>query len=206
MAKQSKHYQTGFSSGTLLSREFNAVLSGFQDFNDLKVGIEAIPLSIIPVNAESSRKRYMTELKKRLVFLSNDLFISYKEASDTGKQTILFFLACKCYDLIAEFMIQVVREKWLNMDKTLSVSDFQGFLYEKSDHDPSLVSLTENTRGKLAQVLLKMLKELGMLNNGRLQKIEYDISILYLIARQGDRWFLDVMLLNDAEKKRIAEL
>ena len=39
-----------------------------------------------------------------------------------------------------------------------------------------------------------------MIVNGKLTKLEINESILREIVKNGDQWFLDVLLLNDQEK------
>lgn len=203
MAKDQIKYQTGFSSGALLYKEADAVITRIQDYESFIKGDSKIDYRWVPVNSESSQKRYAQELEKRLRIIEVNVISFYKHLSENDKRILLFYAACKYYPLIADFMIEVVLNKWLHLDKELDVDDFQNFLHRKMDNHPELEAITEKTRSKLSQVMMKMLKELGMLHKGKLIKIEYDMQVFNPIIKNEDGWFLDVMLLNEIDKKEI---
>lgn len=195
-----KRYDLGFSAGTLLSEAFEAILGHSSNLQDLYSEQTTVDFTIIPSNAETSQKRYFREVMKRIRALPLPVLEEYPLASDSGKRLIEFFAACKRYSIIAEFMIQVVRKKWLNLDFELDKHDFISFLMLKLASSNHKVSVSDQTIAKLAQVMLKMLRELGMYNGKEFTKIDFDHRLLNIIARSGNEWFLDVMLLTDDEK------
>jgi Mor family transcriptional regulator len=89
------------------------------------------------------------------------------------------------------------------MDKEITTYDFYHFLYKQMDRHPELEKLKPSTLNKLSQVVLRILSELGMQKDNILSKITYNNKILEAIALNGDSWYLDVLLLNENEKKEI---
>lgn len=204
--EKNKNYGLGFTSGALLLKDAVKYVAAIQDYVQFLNGNEEIDDAILPINAETSRKRIAYELKERLMQLPDSSFFDYFENGDEkDKNLILFYCICKKYLLITEFMLQSVVEKWRNMDYDLSTDDFQNFLYIKMDTVPKLMEISEHTRYKSAQITLKILKEIGLLQNNQLKKIPYNPIILKAIEKSGDSWFLDILLLSDAEKKEILE-
>ncbi len=197
-------YKTGFTSGALLFDDSNAAINSISDELAFINGKENIDDSVLLINSESSKKRIRAEIERRLRIINNPAIISlFKITDETNKKLILFYAACKLYPLLSDFMLEVVLNKWYNMDYELTTDDFQNFIYHKSDNHPELLEITDNTKYKLSQVTLKMLKELGLLKEYKLQKIEFDTQILIEIAKNGDLWFLELIFLNKMEINEI---
>jgi hypothetical protein len=194
-------YKFGFSAGSLLLKETEAILNEIKSPASFISGDEIVSFRIIPINSETSQKRMLSEVTKRVRSTKNPEFIELFLSSDRNqKLVLLFYFLCKDYQLITDFMLQKVREKWLNLDKEISTHDFSSFLNSKIDSNPEIETISEMTRYKLSQVAIKILKDVGMIVNGKLTKLEVNESILQEIVKNGDVWFLDVLLLNDHEK------
>lgn len=194
-------YKFGFSAGSLLLKETESILHEIKLPSDFISGTEVVSYRIIPINSETSQKRMLSEVSKRVRSTKNPVFIELFLSSDyKQKLVLLFYFLCKDYQLITDFMLQKVREKWLNLDKEISTHDFTSFLNSKIDSNPEIETISELTRYKLSQVAIKILKDVGMIVNGKLTKLEINESILREIVKNGDQWFLDVLLLNDQEK------
>jgi hypothetical protein len=197
-------YSTAFTAGALLLRETEAFIIEIKDFEEFLCGNENIDSNVIPVNAESSKKRLKNEIEKRLLAINNEnLLNQFSSLDKNGKNTMLFYGICKCYPIIKHFMLEAVLNKWQNLDVDLEVNDFSNFIYRKMDFHPELEKITDKTIYKCGQVVLKMLKDLGMLNHNKLQKITVNNAVLKNIVSIGDNWFLDVIVLNETEKQEI---
>lgn len=199
----SKRYNIGFSTGALLFEKANSLILGIKSIDDYLQGDEKLDSGLILVNSEVSNRKYLGEINKRLQGINEELYVNYINSDDQTRRLILFYLTCKSYSLITEFLIEVVLEKWLNLDREISTEDFQLFFDLKSETYEELEQVTANTRYKLSQTVLKILKEVGMVKGGQLHKLFYAEDTLEIIARTGDAWFLDVLLLNKIEKEEI---
>lgn len=198
-------YNLGYTTGALMFEHFDAVINESNDFSLLVSGNENIDYHIIPVNAESSQKRYLSEIKKRLKNIPISVLDFYMTSDDTSKKVIQFYAICRYYKIVLEFMIEVIRNKWLHLDFELERYDYKNFLQEKLLESNQAGYVTAKTLNKLTQVFFKMLIELGMYSGKTFNKINVDDSLMRTIAKSGDNWFLDVMLLSDDEKKEIYE-
>ena len=197
-------YSTAFTAGALLTRETEAFISAINNIDDFLEGNEIIDFNVIPVNAESSKKRLKHEIEKRLFALNNENLINKFSISDINcKDLILFYSICKCYPIIKHFMLEIVLNKWQNLDFELEIFDFKNFLYRKMDFHPELEKITEKSIYKCGQVVIKMLVDLGMLNKNKIQKIQISNSVISECNKVGDHWYMDVLLLNDIEKQEI---
>ncbi len=197
-------YSTAFTAGALLLRETEAFINEINDFEAFLSGNENIDSNVIPVNAESSKKRLKNEIEKRLLAINNEnLLNQFSSLDKNGKNIMLFYGICKYYPLIKHFMLAAVLNKWQNLDVYLEVNDFSNFIYRKIDFHPELEKITDKTIYKCGQVVLKMMKDLGMLNHNKLQKMSINNAVIKNIVSSGDNWFLDVLLLNETEKQEI---
>lgn len=199
MTEKGPKYKFSFTAGALLSREFDLVINAINDFNAFIDGSEKVDPKILAVNAETAQIRYLSEVKNRIFELTPSLLENYASLDDDDRKVIQFYSVCKRYHLVRDFMLEVVRDKWMNLDLNISTDDFELFMFKKMDLHHELEAISEKTRYKLSQVTLKMLKELGMLNKKQLTKLANSTAIAQ-IFETGDTWFLDVMLLNDEEK------
>ncbi|WP_296317615.1 BrxA family protein [Winogradskyella sp. UBA3174] len=204
MTNEIKKYSTGFTSGALLYKEAPFVINAINDSKEFLLGKEGLRQEFLPHNSEASKKRIRQELEKRLRALNDSKFIELFQISDeSNKKLILFYASCKLYDLLADFMLEVVLHKWNNIDLDLTSDDFQNFIYKKMGKHDELSEITENTRNKLSQVAITMLKQLGLMQKGKLIKIEFDDSVLKAILKNGDTWFLEAIFLKDHELKEL---
>jgi len=204
LTNEIKKYSTGFTSGALLYKEAPFVINAINDSKEFLLGKEGLRQEFLPHNSEASKKRIRQELEKRLRALNDSKFIELFQISDeSNKKLILFYASCKLYDLLADFMLEVVLHKWNNIDLDLTSDDFQNFIYKKMGKHDELSEITENTRNKLSQVAITMLKQLGLMQKGKLIKIEFDDSVLKAILKNGDTWFLEAIFLKDHELKEL---
>lgn len=204
MIKNKIKYNTGFSTGALLLKESFPVILNIKEAQAFMKGFEDIDPSVIPVNSEASKKRLAREVRRRIQSLENPIFIEYfVSGNNQDKKLILFYALCKTYQLIIDFLLDTVLDKWYNMDFEVTSYDFQLYVYKKIEQHPELEKLSEKQIKKLSSISILALKELGMLQNKKLQKLEFNSQILNSIERNGDSWFLEVLLMNESERQEI---
>ena len=199
-AKETK-YKLGFTAGALLLKEAEVLIDAIQDEVAYMEGEEHLEEGVLTTKFESSKKRLKQELDKRLRNLEDPEFLRlFSSLEEPGRNLLLFYAAAKYYNIIADFMLEVVRNKWMNMDVQLLKEDFLNYLFLKADKHVELDSFSEGTKSKAGEVTLKMLKELGMLDKKKLQKINPSPELLQLVVKNNDSWFLDALLLGTDEK------
>ena len=199
-----KRYQTGYSTRSLMIKEFDAILNSVNDFEAFINGEEKVDIGVIPVNSERSKKIVLTEVNKRVRSLAKPVFLElFVTGNGKDKALILFYAACKAYQLIPDFVIDTVLPKWYNMDYELSSYDFKAFIFRISENHPEFEGFTEKNLSNISGATIKILREAGILNKNTLVKADYNERILKEIISNGDSWFLEVLLLNESERQEI---
>ena len=198
-----KKYDISYRQGALMSDYFDAVMNAITDFDLFVSGDEQLHYSIIKANSEASQQRYLRELTRRIKQLSGSMFNYYFTADTNNKRVIQFYTICKTYSIISEFMIEVVRNKWLNLNFDLEPYDFKNYLIEKLEQTGVLEQTTETTLYRLGQVFFKMLQELGMYKKEKFNTIKIDPQLMQLLYQAGDEWFIDAMLQSEDDKKQM---
>ncbi|MBK8706784.1 MAG: DUF1819 family protein [Saprospiraceae bacterium] len=95
-----------------------------------------------------TNKREFQELIKRYLHLTpvqRALIIEM----DTNSQKHLALLAiCKVYSFLRDFIVEVVREKFLSLDFQLTDGDYLSFYNRKLEQHPELEEFAESTTKK----------------------------------------------------------
>jgi hypothetical protein len=82
-----------------------------------------------------------------------------QSGSNTDQQQLLWLAACKRYEVLRDFGNEVLRGRFLRLDRVVTADDFDEFLESKAIWHPEIEKLTETTRAKPRQVALRMLRE-----------------------------------------------
>ena len=149
----------------------------------------------------TTNKRMVSEFKKRI----DNLTVSQQElllnSNFSNQKQLAFLSACKTYSLLRDFVIEVVREKYLIMDFNLSDTDYISFIRRKEINHDELANLTDQTQAKVKQVVFKILEQAGIINNVRDKEIQLQLlgeSTKKSIIEDNPEW-LKVFLLSDMD-------
>lgn len=197
---KTKKYNMSFTTGALLHRESSLVLKTYlrlQDWNEVEK--EILDKNILQSRTQSTSKRIYREIASRLTKLSKNEFLTLHSATDKDQGYILWLSICRKYKFIAEFAHEVVREKFLNLQDTISFEDYAAFFNAKAEWAPELDALSQNTQKKLRQILFRMLREANLLSidnhiipvmhNQRLDVFfEEKNSFLFFPVHSPNRW------------------
>jgi hypothetical protein len=85
------------------------------------------------------------------------------EADRQNQAYLLWMAICRRYQFIADFAVEVIRERFLSLKADLNPVEFDIFYNRKSEWHQELDKIQPSTRGKLRQVLFKMLKDANLL-------------------------------------------
>lgn len=189
------NYSLGFTTGAILYREAKEYIAGISSFEDYLLKVENVSSNHISTNSENSKRKIKSELDKRLRFLNEDYLKLFKNTDEKNQKIILLFAICKSYSIIAEFLLEVVYPKWKRFDYNMTTYDFGYFLSEKLSPE-KLDSISDQTKYKLSQVTIKMLKEIGMLDKDKINQIIPSDELITLLNKSGDGWFLNCLLVT----------
>ena len=162
-------------------------------------------------DAESLRKRNLEEnlimhkTKSSITRVNSGIFIRLQamdpeildaflnEDSDTSK-LILVYIIMKTNKLVSDFINEVYKDKILLGTNVIYNYDINGWLKEKCDNSPTLSKCTDNTKYKLRQVLIKILKDSGLVKQNKdcYQIIQPILSeeFINLLMKHNDEYYL----------------
>jgi hypothetical protein len=160
-----KKYSMAFSTGSLYVNEVEAVLESFEqleDWDKVRQKIEAD--NLLQQRAVRSIIRVTREVVTRAQHLS-DLERDYFLQTSRLEQGYLVWIAvCRQYPFIAEFAVEVLRERYLTFMRTLSSEQFYDFFDQKTEIHPEIGKIKDSTKNNLRLVLFRMLKEADLID------------------------------------------
>ncbi len=157
-------YSMSFTTGTLFRNESLKLITLYLELGDWKaVGIEVCENNTLQARTISSLKRVSREIISRLKTLSPKEINLFMALSYQEQGYLLWLAVCRRYRFIADFAVEVVRERYLSLKTDLSYEDFDSFFNRKSEWHTKLDEIRPATRHKLRQVLFKMLREADLL-------------------------------------------
>lgn len=160
-----KKYIMAFTTGSLFQRESLELARLYLEEGDWqKVRENALKHNLLQARTQATLKRVFCEISIRLSTLSSEE-LEFLVHSDSKDQCYLLWLAvCRRYKFIADFAVEVIRERYLSLKGDLHPEDFDSFFNRQSDWHPELQELSHATVNKLRQVLFKILREANLLN------------------------------------------
>ena len=155
----------------------------------------------------TTNKRMVSEFKKRIDTLTHDQQLLFVDGDFSTQKHLAFLSACKTYSLLRDFVIEVVREKFLIMDFSLTDTDYLSFIRRKEvDHD-ELAELTDQTQGKVKQVIFKILEQAGIIDNIKNKEIQLQLldgPTKRVIVEDNPDW-LKVFLMSDIDIQTVID-
>jgi hypothetical protein len=161
------HYRISFTSGSLYHRESVKLVELYLSVKDWdEVRVQALSSNFLQARTESTAKRTCREVIARLKTLNDAELAFLAEANHQDQAHLLWVAVCRLYRFIADFALEVLRERYLSMKIDLSFEDFDAFYNRKAEWHDELDNASASTREKLRQVLFRMLREAGLLSKG----------------------------------------
>ncbi len=158
-------YSMSFTTGSgLFSRESVELAALYLDIGDWNaVRDKVIRENLLQSRTLNTLKRVCSEVISRLKTLSSEE-LELLVKTDPREQCYLLWLSvCRRYPFIAEFAVEVLRERYISLKSDLNPEDFDSFFNSKSQFRSELDRIRPATKAKLRQVLFKMLREADLL-------------------------------------------
>lgn len=153
-------------------REAEAVVPLWLDRKDWSaVGQRVLAENLFQKASGTSSRRIFRELRQRLELLEPETLEAFNESGVEEKREILLVAACKCYPFLFEFITGPLRDKLAVFDVRFRTEDFDIFWNDKAVEWEALEKLTESTRKKVRQVLIRLLAEAGLFSSTRFPRI-----------------------------------
>ena len=196
-------YLTSFTIGALLHEESTQIIPLLLHDDNEGIEAEIITGNLTKINAQASRKRKILEIKRRFEQSDNSLWEYFINASASEQKAILYYNCLKTYQILQDFHIEILMDKWSKYDLELTNTDYSSFLFSKSDQHPEILEWTTNTQTKLIQIAKLMLKEVGILEGNKLRQLYLPDSFWEFFINMGELWYLEAMFLNINDIKKL---
>lgn len=205
---QDKIYTFSFTGASALIAETLVIAEEYQRLKDWK----AVRKSLMDNNLLNKVKqatftRELQEIKKRLSLLTPDqLEVLIHGGLDDAKSMILLSLA-KTYPFLNDFIVEVLRGKYLLFDKVLTETDYTKFFNTKNLSHSELNEITEKTARKVKQRIFTILEQVGLITfakNGIILKPFLSNKVIEVIIEDNPS-FLTAFLFSNEEIKGLLQ-
>ncbi|QFZ53327.1 DUF1819 family protein [Oceanihabitans sp. IOP_32] len=152
-------------------------------------------------------KRLLVELENWISTLTEHQIEVLQNGSFKSQNEIAFLAVCKYLDFIRDFVIEVIREKYIVFDYELTDGDYLSFFRRKAEFHPEMDDLTEITQKKIKQVTFKMLEQAGIINSVKSRIIQPQLieSDTQKAIMSDNPELLKVFLYSDIDIQRLQE-
>ena len=168
MVVDKKKYKFSFTGASALPAETLVIAEEYIRLNDWKkVKVSVQEHNLMKKTKQNTSDRMYHEIKKRLELLTNEqLNLLVSGSPDESKAMVLLSLL-KTYSFFKDFVIEVIRAKFLLYNNNIVASDYTSFFNSKAITNDELNTITEKTTNKVKQVLFKMLEQVGLINSAK---------------------------------------
>jgi hypothetical protein len=121
--------------------------------------------NLLQSRVQSTTTRKLREICARLQGLTSPQIELLVSGSRTEQNLLLWLACCKRYQLLADFAQEILHDKFIRLDLTISLIEVGNFVETKSVWHEELENLKESTRTKLVTVMMRMLREAELISN-----------------------------------------
>ena len=201
-------YTFSFTGASALIAETLVIAEEYNRLKDWKtVEKSLLDNNLLNKVKQATFKREFSEIKKRLTLLTQDqLQLMIHGSLDDAKAMILLSLI-KAYTFLRDFIVEVIRNKYLLFDTVISDIDYIRFVNTKSLSHNELNAITEVTAKKVKQVVFKLLEQVGLITqarNGSILKPILNAKVINVII-DDDPALLSAFLFSNEEIKTLLQ-
>ena len=205
MKKNNSPYSAAITGGGFLFDETNAILPMLLAPNSVElIADEMLNNRVLHINSETSRKRTVSEIKRRFDSLPRSFWHDYIEMSDFDKRIAIVFVLLKTYKILFDFHTNVAMRRWRSAAQDVSIENLMMEFNAIAANDEFVDSWSVATKKKVASVYLSILRHTKMLDeNNHLHSLKPSNAEFYLSI--GEPWFLEACLLEPYEIKTLTQ-
>src|SRR6056297_1449261 len=176
-------YNLSFTFGGLLLAESTEVAHAYVQTEDwAAVRQKVMNENILQKTRMESRKRYLRGLTDRFKAAYPWELECIAQAELETKRVVLFLIMCRNYAFIRDFYIEVVGKKLQENDFTLLEYEYHAFFEHKLEEHPELNALSDSSRQKIREIVLKVHREAGIM-----EKVKGKTKLLFPLIPQEVR-------------------
>lgn len=156
-------------------------------------------------NSRTNRREFHEMLKRYLALTIEQRHLIVELDTNSQKQLALLGI-CKVHAFIRDFIVEVVREKFLALDYQLTDGDYRAFFNRKLELHPELERLADSTTNKVRQITWRILEEAGLINStkGRLILPQFINPKVIDIVAADNPALLKIFLMADQDINALA--
>ena len=167
------HYDSDLIGGSLQVRESRIVADLLLQDASPEQWHEVIQQqNRLQKRAPASAKRVAQAIRKRLERLDAPFWRAIRDGDDELATQVVFCSALERNLLLVEFIETVLKDAFVTRAGVLESYHWNEFLDERSHRDSTITTWTESSRKKMAQVVYRMLAEVGLLKSTRNMKLQ----------------------------------
>ena len=167
------HYDSDLIGGSLQVRESRIVADLLLQDASPEQWHEVIQQqNRLQKRAPASAKRVAQAIRKRLERLDAPFWRAIRDGDDELATQVVFCSALERNLLLVEFIETVLKDAFVTRAGVLEPYHWNEFLDERSHRDSAITTWTESSRTKMAQVVYRMLAEVGLLESTRNMKLQ----------------------------------
>ncbi len=200
-------YSFSFLTGALYRPESAAVAELVRAHGDWpEVARRAAEGNLLRQRTIASRTRLLREIRYRLEQFTPPELDFFCEADSRDQRQLLFIAVCQRFRFIREFVVEIIRPRAFALDCQLYPTDFARFFDRKGADAPEVDRLTDKSRAKVKQVLIRMLAEGGLIDSTAKQEIQRPMpsAALCRLIAATESGRLRFLLLSDADIRQLA--
>ena len=158
-----------FTAGSLFYLESVKLAALYLELDSwISVRDRVISENLLQSRTMGTLKRVNQEVCSRLKTLNPKELELLVEGNRKEQVYLLWLAMCRRYRFIADFAVEVLRERYVSLKMDLSHEDFDSFLNRKSEWHPELDRIQPTTRSKTRQVLFRALREADLLTGNNM--------------------------------------
>ncbi|MGZ3789842.1 MAG: DUF1819 family protein [Bacteriovorax sp.] len=178
-------YNMSFTAGGLFLLESVPIVETYLKIKDWdKTREKVLADNTIQSKTNASLIRFNREIISRLLLLSDEQLKLIVDGNSAERKLLLWVAVCRKHKFINDFAIEVVREKFLQLNFKITYKDFDIFFNQKAEWHDELDKLTDSSRGKIRQVIFRMMREADiLLPNDEINRIHLTSKFIETMKR-----------------------
>jgi len=195
-------YSLSFTTGALFHRESLKLAQLYLEFGDW-IAVRDIVLNknLLQARTLNTAKRVCREVISRLKTLPSEALKLLVDGNEQERTYLLWIAVCHRYRFIADFAGEILRERYITLKTELNHEDYDAFFSRKAEWHDELDGIAKSTKGKLRQVLFKMLIQAGLLSTKNLIIPAIISPRLMSVIQQSSQQDVYYLPIHDSEIK-----
>lgn len=210
MTDEEKTYNMSFTAGAAMLNETHAVAEAFLECDGdwERTKEKTFRENLMEKDKMSSSQRYFALMKQRIEALNLPELEMLVNSTVAVRRQLVLLAICKAHSLIFDFISENVRDCFYNQYEKVTYVNFNEFYNEKKYIHPEIEAVTDQTVGKMRQVIFKILEQTELIedvDSGMLRRPYLSESLERIIVRDDPKW-LAIFLYSNNEINNLKDL